>query len=135
MLSLPPSVRIFVAREPADMRKAFDGLSALVASMLRQDPLSGHLFCFFNKRRDRIKVLWWDRSGYTLLYHRLEKGTFAVDGLRFTDQGTVEMSSSELSLLFEGIDLSRARRRPRHDIQKRSGETSAHRLTRGGGHL
>ncbi len=65
MLSLPPTVKIFVSREPADMRKQFDGLVALVVNVIDEAPQSGHLF-FFNKRRDRVKLLWWDRSGYTL---------------------------------------------------------------------
>lgn len=66
MLSLPATLRIFLAVEPADMRKGFDGLSPLVRDRIAQDPLSGHLFVFRNKRRDRIKVLYWDRDGLTL---------------------------------------------------------------------
>ncbi len=73
---LPPSVRVFLAAEPADMRCAFDGLTARVQSLLEQDPFSGHLFVFRNKRGDRVKILFWDRSGFCLWYKRLEKGTF-----------------------------------------------------------
>jgi len=76
VLSLPPSVRIFVHREPTDMRKSFDGLSALVEGQLHEDPYSGHLFVFINRRRDRIKLLYWDRSGFWLFYKRLERGVF-----------------------------------------------------------
>jgi hypothetical protein len=70
MLSLPPSVRILLAREPADMRKGFDGLSHLVQSVLREDPLSGHLFVFRNRRGDRVKLLLWDNDGYLILYKK-----------------------------------------------------------------
>ena len=76
MLSLPPSVRIPLAREPADMRKGFDGLSHLVEGMLQEDPLSGHLFVFRNRRGDRVKLLLWDSDGFLIVYKRLEKGTF-----------------------------------------------------------
>ena len=67
MLSLPPSVRLFVARGATDMRKSFDTLAALVIEVIEQDPQSGHLFLFINRRRDRAKILWWDRSGYWVL--------------------------------------------------------------------
>lgn len=104
MLSLPPSVRIFVATGATDLRKSFDGLSALAQSVLRQDPLSGHLFIFANRRRDRVKVLHWDRSGFVLVYKRLEKGTFRVP-----ERGEIE--ARELMLLLEGIDTEEVRER------------------------
>ena len=71
MLTLPPAVRIYVAVEPVDIRKSFDGLSAADREILRNDPLSGHLFVFRNRRADRMKILFWDRSGYCLVYKRL----------------------------------------------------------------
>ena len=81
MLSLPPSVRVFVCTVPTDMRKSFDGLCALVQAVLKQDPFSGHLFTFLNRRKDKVKILYWDRSGFFLLYKRLEEGTgLAPDG-------------------------------------------------------
>ena len=110
MLMLPPSVRVFLATEPADMRCAFDGLTARVRSVLQQDPFSGHLFVFRNKRGDRVKILFWDRSGFCLWYKRLEKGTFRFP----TSAGECsEVEAAELALLLEGIDLRGARRRPR----------------------
>jgi transposase len=115
VLSLPPTVRVFVARDPADMRKAFDGLSALVLDKIDEDPQSGHLFVFLNKRRDRIKILFWDRSGYWLLYKRLEHGRFKVFDQAHGRRAGFEIQASDLTLLLEGIDLRGARRRPSHD--------------------
>ena len=104
MLSLPPAVRIFVACGATDLRKSFDALAAVVREVLRQDPLSGHLFVFLNRRRDRIKVLYWDRAGFCLFYKRLEEGSFEAPSAEQIDVGT-------LLQLLEGIELSSARRR------------------------
>ena len=111
MLSLPPSVRIFVAREPADMRKSFDGLTDLVIEVLKEDPQSGHVFCFFNRRRDRVKLLFWDRSGFWLHYKRIERGTFAIFDQASEEAESFAMSWSDLSLILGGVDLRGARRR------------------------
>ena len=110
MLTLPPSTRVFVATKPADMRKSFDGLFAL-ASGLALDPLSGHLFVFINKRRDRIKVLYWDRDGLAVWAKRLERGTFRIP---VAGADRVEMTTAELAALLAGIDLNTARRRVRY---------------------
>ncbi len=115
MLSLPPSVRLFVARGATDMRKSFDTLAALVIEVIEEDPQSGHLFLFVNRRRDRLKVLWWDRSGYCLLAKRLERGQFRVFDRADGKTGSFEMSASELALILEGIDLRGAKRRLSHD--------------------
>lgn len=113
MLTLPFSVRVYVASEPVDLRKSFDGLSAAIRERIGADPLSGHLFVFLNRRADRVKILLWDRNGWLLVYKRLERGVFhrpreAVNGARH-----VEVEAAELSLMLEGIDLRGARRRPR----------------------
>ena len=110
MLMLPPSVSVYLATEPADMRCAFDGLTARVTSILEADPFSGHLFVFRNRRGDRVKILFWDRSGFCLWYKRLEKGTFHFPS---AEAASVEVEAAELALLLEGIDLGTARRRPR----------------------
>ena len=110
ILNLPPSVRLYVATEPVDMRRSFDGLSVLVEHHLEQDPLSGHLFCFFNKRRDKVKLLWFDHGGYALFYKRLERGCFRPPEARQGERA-VTMRAGELALILEGIDLRGARRR------------------------
>lgn len=113
MLSLTSALRIFLAVEPADMRKGFDGLSQLVRDRIAQDPLSGHLYVFRNKRRDRIKILYWDRDGFALWYKRLEKGTFRFPEAK---DGRVEVTPAEMAAVLEGIDLSRARRQARFSL-------------------
>jgi transposase len=104
MLSLPPSVRVFVCTTPTDMRKSFDGLCALVQTVLKQDPFSGHLFTFLNRRKDKVKILYWDRSGFFLMYKRLEEGTF-----RMPERG--EIGARELVMVLEGLDATEVRER------------------------
>jgi transposase len=77
MLSLPTSVRVYLARGATDMRKSIDGLAAVTIEVLEHDPLSGHLFVLCNGQSNRIKILYWERSGFWLLHKRLERGTFA----------------------------------------------------------
>lgn len=113
MLSLSSALRIFLATEPADMRKGFDGLSQLVRDRIAQDPLSGHLYVFRNRRRDRVKILYWDRDGLALWYKRLEKGTFRFPEAR---DGRIEVTPAEMAAVLEGIDLRHARRLPRFSL-------------------
>jgi transposase len=102
VLNFPPSVRIFVARGATDLRRSFDRLSAMVLEVLEQDPFSGHVFVFFNRKRDRVKLLVWERGGFWLLYKRLEVGTFAVLNCE-------EITARELFLVLEGIEVVRER--------------------------
>ena len=95
MLSLPTAVRVYLACGVTDMRKSIDGLSAVVQQQLREDPISGHLFVFCNRCRDRIKILYWDQSGYWLLHKRLEKGTFSWPPPPDDDPPHLEMTSSQ----------------------------------------
>ena len=97
------------------MRKSFDTLAAVVCEVVDEDPQSGHLFVFVNRRRNRMKILWWDRSGYCLLAKRLEQGQFRVYDQASGGAGGFEMTTSELLLLLEGIDLRGARHRRTHD--------------------
>jgi transposase len=103
---------VFLCTAPADMRKGFDSLAALVRDYLGNDPLSGHLFLFVSRGRDRLKLLYWDSDGYALWYKRLEQGTFRVPAVKSADPG-VELRASELAMLLEGIDLKSLRRGPR----------------------
>ena len=120
MLSLPSlgdldqglRVRVYLYTSPTDMRKGFDTLAALVRDGLGHDPLSGHLFLFVGRRRDRLKILYWDRDGYALWYKRLEKGTFRLPVTK-PETTSVELRASELAMLLEGIDLRSIRRRAR----------------------
>ena len=99
---LPESVKIFLASEPADMRKSHDGLSALVRQQFTETVLSGHLFVFYNKKRNRVKVLFYDRGGLCLFYKRLPKGRFQLPD--FKQQGPVRLSGADLNLILAGFD-------------------------------
>ena len=113
MLTLPCSVRIYVAADPVDLRRGFDCLAATTRSIIGADPMSGHVFCFVNRRRNRIKLLIWDRTGYVLVYKRLELGAFAIPTSPRAGEHHVELDAGELGLMLEGIDLRGARRRKR----------------------
>jgi transposase len=113
MLTLPASVRIYVAAEPVDLRRGFDGLAAAARSVIGQDPPSGHIFVFLNRRRDRVKLLVWDRTGFLLLYKRLERGTFRIATEPRAGVRHVELDAGELGLMLEGLDLRGARRQRR----------------------
>jgi transposase len=110
MLMPPPSMRVFVATRPVDLRRSFDSLASCTEELLHQDPLSGHLFVFRNRQGDRVKILYWDRTGYCLWYKRLETGTFRLPS---GEASGVEIGAAELMLLLEGIDLAGARRQKR----------------------
>ena len=109
MLTISPAVRIYLATGATDLRRSIDGLAALVRERFTLDPLSGHLFLFRNRRGDRLKILAWDRSGFWVLYKRLERGTFAWPTER--DTAPVEMRSPDLLLLLAGTDLTHTRQR------------------------
>jgi transposase len=113
VLTLPSSVRIFVAAEAVDLRRGFDGLAAATRSVIHEEPLSGHLFVFLNRRRNRIKLLVWDRTGYLVVYKRLERGTFSLAMAPAPGHRHVELDAGELALMLEGIDLRGAVRRDR----------------------
>jgi transposase len=106
MLSLPANVRVFVAREHVDFRKGFDGLCAIVRDQFGDDPLSGHLYLFLNRKSDRLKILVWDRNGFWLLSKRLERGTFErIEGT----SAKVEIDRARLAMLLDGIATKNSR--------------------------
>jgi transposase len=108
---LPAAVRVFLCTRPTDLRKSFDGLTGLVQECFGQDPLTGHLFLFLNRRRDRIKILYFDRDGLAIWYKRLESGSFQLP--KAVAQDGVELQPAQLAMLLSGIDLRTARQRKR----------------------
>lgn len=115
MLSFASSMRVFVCEQPTDMRKSFDGLAGCVEQVIGGDPLSGHLFVFFNRRRNMVKMLLWDRSGFCLLSKRLEGGRFALAG----DVACREIDVAQLVLILEGIQLKDCIRHKRFALRNR----------------
>jgi transposase len=111
MLSFASRTRIFVASEPVDLRRGFDGLAAATRQLIREEPLSGYLFAFLNRRRNRMKLLIWEPSGYWLLYKRLERGRFTLPQEPEPGRRHIVIEAADLTLMLEGIDLRGARRR------------------------
>ena len=111
LAQLPAAVRVFLCTRSTDMRKSFDGLSGLVQECFGQDLLTGHLFLFLNRRRDRIKILYFDRDGLAIWYKRLESGSFEMP--RTTGADGVELQPAQLAMILSGIDMRSARQRKR----------------------
>ena len=117
MMGFTSAQRYYLSREPADMRKSFDGLSGLVRQGMGRDPLSGEVFIFLNRRRTMIKILVWDRSGFVVWSKRLERGTFELP--RNTQAGaSVPLRWEELVMILEGVRLSSVQRRKRYSREK-----------------
>jgi transposase len=124
MINVPHSVRVFLHTPATDLRKGFDALSGLVTTGFAQDLTSGHLFLFVNRRRDRLKILYWDRDGLAIWYKRLETpGTFQLPVVHH-DAASVEMSPTQLALILSGIDLKSARQRKRYQRPTPEAENS-----------
>jgi transposase len=118
MLSLPSRTKMFLCIHPVDMRKSFDGLTGIVQEEFLQDPLNGHLFLFVNRRRDRMKAIFWDDDGFVIWYKRLEAGTWqlpSVAAALTAAATTLELEPHELAMILRGIDLKSARRRTRYE--------------------
>lgn len=113
MLNLPAAVRVFVCTRPTDMRRSFDGLAMLAEEVVKEDPYSGHLFVYRNRRGDRVKILYWDRSGLAIWYKRLEEGTFQIP---LVEGSRKEIEACELAMMLEGIDMESARRQKRYRL-------------------
>jgi transposase len=115
MVLLPSSIRIFLAREPADMRRSFTGLCGMVRDQLGADPLSGHLYCFRNKRGDKLKMIYFDRTGLAIWYKRLESGCFHWPPC---SAASVELNVAEVAFLLEGVDLKGVKRHKRFSLER-----------------
>ncbi|MEQ1582399.1 MAG: IS66 family insertion sequence element accessory protein TnpB [Steroidobacteraceae bacterium] len=109
MLLLSRAVHVYVATEPCCLRKSFEGLANEVRQALAKDPLSGHVFVFLNRRKNMVKLLLWTRGGFTIVAKRLERGTFTFPSRVTSSAASVEVDVHELSMLLEGIDVTRAR--------------------------
>ena len=118
MLSFTGGLKVFVALEPCDMRKGFNGLYAVVSERLKEDPRQGALFVFSNKRHTRLKILYWDGTGVWLLLKRLEEGTFAWPKTSATDAVKLRLTPEALAMLTDGIDLRGAKMRPWYEREQ-----------------
>lgn len=105
MINFNRRTRVFVCKEPTDMRASYDTLFSKARGVLNQDPLSGHLFIFINSKRNSIKCLYWDGTGLVLLCKRMDKGTFSRINPVF--KGEVILTPAEFALFFEGADLEK----------------------------
>ena len=112
-MSLPAHPRVSLCTAAVDLRKSFDGLCGLVESVFQGNVLDGHLFLFLNKRRDRIKALWWDRDGLVIWYKRLERGSFEMPRVS-GDAPHLQLDATELAMLLGGVSLASAKRRKRY---------------------
>jgi transposase len=124
MLNFPTNVRLYLATEPVDLRRSYDGLSALVDGTFGRQAMSGDLYIFMNRRANQVRILFWDRDGYVIMMKRLEEGTFrrvkAADG-----KDLVEIDAGELAMLLEGIDAPSTKRRRRYRAPESESTTSA----------
>ena len=120
MLTLPSSVRLYVAVEPVDMRQGHDGLAGIVRAQWGLDLYAGHLFVFLGRKLDRCKILLWDRGGFVLYYKRLERGRFRTPAVR-ADGRTVQVDATTLAMMLDGIDVARVARPRRWEPQTNKG--------------
>jgi len=131
VIALPHAARIYLALGATDMRKSYDTLAAVTRSRIGEDPISGHLFVFCNGGRNRLKILYWDGSGYWLFAKRLERGTFSWPGRLASGETALEMKSHELMALVGGIDLRRAVQRTRYVHPSQRARENKERITLG----
>jgi transposase len=118
VISFPANVRLFLANQPVDGRKSFNGLAAVVESHFHMQPMQGDLFIFLNRRANLVRLLFWDRDGFCLVAKRLAAGTFRrVRQAANADH--VEIDAAELSMLLEGVDAGNVRRRKRFSMKNR----------------
>jgi len=126
-LTLAPGARIFIARDPVDMRKSHDGLFGVTSEILRRDPMSGHYFVFFNRRRNLVKILVWETGGFWLFYKRLELGTYEMPLYLDCANECIEVDKWQINLIFAGISVKEIKRRKRYSGYERSREVDPRR--------
>jgi transposase len=112
VLSFTGGLKVFVALQPCDLRKSFNGLHGLVTERMGEDPRTGALFVFVNGRRTRLKILYWDGTGFWVMTKRLEQGTFSWPRVAETERTKMQLTPEALALLTDGIDLRGANMRP-----------------------
>ena len=120
MILLPRAVRVYFATQPMNLHKSFDGLANEIRHALGHDPLGGHVFVFLNRRKNQVKLIVWTRGGFTIVHKRLERGTFAFPARVTSDATSVAIDVHELAMLLEGIDVSRAKAKPRWEPTPRT---------------
>ena len=113
MLNLPPNISILLCCQPVNMLWSFNGLISIVRNTFHDDPKNGTLFLFFNRCRNKVKILYWDGDGFAIWYKRLEKGTFRLPP-RLSNDAAVQVTRAQLAMILEGIDLLPGRRRKRY---------------------
>lgn len=114
MLTISPAVKIFLYADVADLRRGYDGLASIVENSMEENPLSGYIYIFLNRRRNRIKLLYWAVDGYAIWMKRLERGSFELVHPESPETKRIEITASQLALILEGIELSSVRRRKRY---------------------
>lgn len=113
MILVPRAVRVYFATQPTNLHKSFDGLVNEIRHTLGHDPLGGHVFVFLNRRKNQVKLIVWTRGGFTIVHKRLERGTFTFPSRVTADATSIAIDVHELAMLLEGIDVSRAKSKPR----------------------
>jgi transposase len=124
VILVPRAVRVYFAIGPQNLRRSFDGLANEIRHTLGYDPLSGHVFVFLNRRKNQVKLIVWTRGGFTIVHKRLEAGTFTFPARMTTDATSVAIDVHELAMLLEGIDVSRAKTKPRWEPPPRTRPTT-----------
>lgn len=124
MILVPRAVRVYFATQPVSLRKSFDGLANEIRHVLGHDPLGGHVFVFLNRRKNQVKLIVWTRGGFTIVHKRLERGTFTFPSRVTGDSTSIAIDVHELAMLLEGIDVSRAKSKPRWEPPSRARATT-----------
>lgn len=123
MLTFPAGVKLYLATEPTDLRKSFNGLSMLVEHRFGLDAMAGHLFVFLNRKANQVRILFWDRDGFCIVAKKLEQGTFRRSKRGEDGKAHVEIDAADLALLLEGIEIKEVRRSRRYKAPPRDAQS------------